>query len=147
MKTKVFFVFGLFTCILFLYLSGKQTDKINRRLLEDLDLKLRGRVSNVDNVQGFNGTGIIDVVITHSNIEYYDPRGKEQYYYCIIKNGIAEFYDGNASQCSPGDIIEVDTKKKLFTIIGRSSQYQQYSIFINTSESFYKYVREKHQKF
>lgn len=68
MKPKTFFTLFLPISLLFFYLTdkeaGKETDMRNKHLLQDLNLKLRGRINSVDAVRGYNGTGVIEVVIT-----------------------------------------------------------------------------------
>ena len=73
---------------------------------------MTGIVTDVDEVKGFNAYGIITVRILKTNITEYDPRDTMEFYYCIIRDSIAEIYD-HAFRNMIGDTINIDTKKEL----------------------------------
>ena len=67
-------------------------NKKDKKYFSDLNLKLIGVVEAVDLSYTPNGFGVVKVNIIESNKEYYDPRKDLEYYYCIIKDRKAEFY-------------------------------------------------------
>ena len=147
MKQVFFLLFGIISISIFFFLTNKRKDANERDFLTKLDLHLLGIVEDVDKVEGYNGTGVIRIKIINSNINDYDPRTINPFYYCIIKNGLAEIYDGNAQECNIGDTIEIDTQKKLLSWKNLGKENQKYTIWLNTRSSFYEYARKYHQKF
>jgi hypothetical protein len=141
MKPKYLLFIGLIAVIFFFYFNRKQEKRIDKQTLKELDLQLTGVVDSVDKLNGYNGTGIIRLKILTSNIDNYDPRNKLEYYYCIIKNGIAELYDGNANECFKGDTLKINTKTKIISWMNKKKQEQKYSIWISTDDDFYKYAK------
>jgi hypothetical protein len=124
----------------------RKEESINKIALNDLNLHLVGVVTNVDKLNGYNGTGVIDLKILNSNIQEYDPR-PNQFYYCIIKNGIAEVYDGLTDYLFEGDTVCINTEKR--TIVRKSMVKEKLegTIWVNSNKGFYDYIKKYHQKF
>lgn len=95
------------------YRPNDNLEEVGTRNFKGIEnLKLIGEIYEVlDDIGNYNGTGILRVRIIESNIKYYDPRDKQANYYCIIKNGKAEIYEGGLSGIKKGDIIHVDIAK------------------------------------
>jgi len=146
MKSTKLLLLGLGAAILFFILNNKHERKIEKHALENLNLQLVGVVDSVDKLNGYNGTGVIKLKIITSNIKYYDPRRHLDYYYCIIKNGIAEVYDGSADNLYRGDTVKINTKAKVITWTHDRNEKQSATIWINDSDSFYDYIKKYHQR-
>jgi hypothetical protein len=131
----------------FFWLFNKTITQCNaeRSYLGKLNLHLTGRIIDIDRVNGYNGFDIIKVKVLYTNKVYYDPRGKYENYYCIIKNGFAELYQ-DAINCSEGDTVDLNTDKMLFTI-RKSSGNKDEVIQINDDKRYYEYLKNNHQNF
>jgi len=145
MKKNIIALFVGIIVLLFVYFSKEGKSVVNREALEDLNLQLTGVVRRTDDPGNFNGTGIAGLKIISSNIENYDPRGKQEYYYCIIKNGEAEIYDSHVNFMSLGDTVVIDTKNRVIKYKSNNKEVEG-NIFVNTSERFYDYIKKHHQK-
>ncbi|WP_131539557.1 hypothetical protein [Pedobacter nototheniae] len=144
---RVFYVLlaGIIIILISLYFNLKTETRLNKATLEDLNLQLTGIVYKVDKVKGYNGFGIADLKIINSNIKNYDPRSKNDYYYCIIKNGKIEIYDIVVNAMTIGDTIKIDTKNK--TILYKNEgRKEEGTIMVNTDDGFYNYIKKHHQK-
>jgi len=148
MKCK--FILGVFTIsIIFMMCLGCTQvgfDPTEKASLKDMDLHVIGIVDSVRKLNGYNGTGVISMKVLKSNIKYYDPRDSFRYYYCIIKNGYAEVYDGHASHCFVGDTLDINTNRGLISWTNKVKKDQQYTIWINTNNRFYDYIKNYYQK-
>lgn len=133
-------VFGFIGIGIFFYISNKRDQAVNRESLEKLNLKLQGIVVNVDEVKGYSGYGIITVRVLKTNIKNYDPRGKVDYYYCVIKDSIAEIYD-HAFMRMLGDTLNINTHKRLWSWGSKWNRNNQGSIHVNHSLQYYNYIR------
>jgi len=131
--------------ILFIYYSMQDKKNVNKEALEDLNLQLIGIVYKIDDPGNFNGTGIANLKIISSSIKNYDPRGKQDYYYCLIKNGQAEIYSPHVKDLTFGDTVFIDTKSKIIRYKYNGSLVKG-NIFVNTSSRFYDYIKRHHQK-
>ena len=80
-KLFVFLVTAFFYGYYSISIKAQRTESI---ALDSLNLEMSGVVWKIENLNGFNGTGIIDVRIIKSNIKEYDPRNNIKYYYCLI---------------------------------------------------------------
>lgn len=139
----VYFVIATF---LFGYHLWKESHDSNR-YFDELNLQLKGKVLSIDIPQGYNGFAIVKVKVLETNKDYYDSRKEAKNYYCVIKNGIAEIYQHGVFNCEPGDIVIVDTRRRLFTIQNSDGTNDVQGILLTTSERFFKYVKKHHQKF
>jgi len=142
MRKVLFLLFGFIYIALFFYWTNNNKESIEKEMLEKLNLQLTGVVDEVNKVKGYNGTGIVKVRIISSNLKYYDPRPDKNYYYCIVNGDYAEIYDGNTQECFIGDTIKIDTKAKLISWMNAKKRSQKYTIWLNTSDRFYNYLRE-----
>ncbi len=124
----------------FFYSQNKRQNEIDKVGLQDLNLQLTGVVENVDNGANYHGYGIIRLRIINSNIQEYDPRTKQEFYFCVIKNGMAEIYEHTF--VSKVDTVTIDTKKKLMSYI-ENGKREIGSISINADENYYNYIRQK----
>lgn len=78
--------------IWYFYIDYKEQNRIDKELLENLNLQLTGVIDSVDVFNGYGGFGIIRLKIISSNMDDYDPRPDHAFYYCVIKKGTAEIY-------------------------------------------------------
>ena len=124
------------------YQKEKEIDKIG---LEDLNLKLTGVVVSVDYGDNFHSYGIIRLKVINSNIQEYDPRGKLQYYFCVIKNGMAEIYYHTPVSNTIGDTMQFDTGIKMGGFI-KNGKPDYGDISIYGDDSYYEYI-QKHTIF
>ncbi len=124
----------------FIYSENKRKREVDKVGLEDLNLQLVGVVDSVDNGDNFHGYGIIRLKIISSNIQEYDPRSKQEFYFCIIKNGMAEIYEHTF--VSKVDTVTIDTKKKTMSYIENGKEVVG-SISINANEGYYDYIKQK----
>jgi hypothetical protein len=114
---------------------------------KNFHLDLQGVVTAVDIPESSNGFGIIRVRILTSNIDDYDPRGKYKFYYCLIKRGIAEFYQGGASSCNVDDTVSVNTDNRVFLIVKPGRTVTQSIVLYDDNPAFFRYAESTHQKF
>ncbi|SCC63844.1 hypothetical protein GA0116948_12512 [Chitinophaga costaii] len=137
-------IVGIVLLIWEIHFDFHRRSEINKIALVDLDLELTGIVENVDNGDNFHGYGIIRLKIINSNIQAYDPRGKLQYYFCIIKDGIAEVYDhASSSNTFIGDTLVYNTREKISAIIKNGRKIKNGSIGVNTEDAYYRYITLK----
>jgi len=126
--------------IIFISLENKRQNKIDRVCLEDLNLQLVGVVDTIEEGRNYHGYGIIRVKIINSNIQEYDPRSQQEFYFCIIKNGIAEIY--THTFVTKVDTITINTKGKIISYI-KNGRKEQGSISINANKDYYNYIKQK----
>jgi hypothetical protein len=100
-----------------------------------LNLKLSGIVVDVDEVKGFNAYGIITVHILRTNFTEYDPRGSVEFYYCVIKDSIAELYD-HAFKSIVGDTLNIDTQRELQSWGSNWNEKDAGTIHVNADQSY-----------
>jgi len=126
--------------IIFISLENKRQNKIDRVCLEDLNLQLVGVVDTIEEGRNYHGYGIIRVKIINSNIQEYDPRSQQEFYFCIIKNGIAEIY--THTFVTKVDTITINTKGKIISYI-KNGRKEEGSISINANKDYYNYIKQK----
>jgi len=126
--------------IIFISLENKRQNKIDRVCLEDLNLQLVGVVDTLEEGRNYHGYGIIRVKIINSNIQEYDPRSQQEFYFCIIKNGIAEIY--THTFVTKVDTITINTKGKIISYI-KNGRKEEGSISINVNKDYYNYIKQK----
>ncbi len=126
--------------IIFISLENKRQNKIDRACLEDLNLQLVGVVDTIDEGRNYHGYGIIRVKIINSNIQEYDPRSQQEFYFCIIKSGIAEIY--THTFVTKVDTITINTKGKTISYI-KNGKKEEGSISINANQDYYNYIKQK----
>ena len=121
-------------------------DEDREKALAALNLKLTGIVEGVDKFKNHPGAGVIAVKVISSNVRYYDPRNELKYYYCIINKDHAELYDNGGFDINIGDSVKVDTKENRFYRKPPHRHWSATPLTLNTSDSFYTYIRKYHQK-
>ena len=148
MKKLLFFLFGFCGISLFFYFELKKSHDIKKIALGNLNLQLVGVVDSVDKVKNgyYHGFGIIRLKIINSNVQEYIPDSSQQYYYCKIRNGIAEIYD-HASLTFRGDTITVDTESRLISKIKNGQKTDEGSIAVCSNEGYYDYISKHGHKF
>src|SRR5258705_2137497 len=114
-QIKWFLLLALFAVAFGIYDAIRENEE-NKKYFRDLNLMLKGVVESVDLSYIPNGFGVVKVSIIESNKNFYDPRKDRKYYYCIIKDNQAEFYQYGLYDCKVGDTIEVNTRKRIFII-------------------------------
>jgi hypothetical protein len=114
---------GLF---LWTYYSYKFQSNADADYFDKLDLRLTGKVISIDKGNEYNGFDVIGVKIMHSNKAY------------------AELYQA-ATECSIGDIVEVDSKKEIFTIRKPEGNILK-DMLINDDKNYYEYLKKNHQR-
>jgi len=144
-KTKWWWV-AIILFLIFIIYDQIRISNYNKKYLINLNLVLTGIVESVDLSYIPNGFGVVKVNVIKSNINYYDPRNDHKYYYCLIKNSQAEFYQHALYECEIGDTIEVNTRERIFIIRNDGKRIQE-EIILYDNDKFYDYVRQKHQKF
>ncbi|NLN24059.1 MAG: hypothetical protein GX163_00020 [Bacteroidetes bacterium] len=107
-------------------------------------LKVIGKVYEVvDNIGNYHGMGIIRIDIIKSNIEYYDPRDKQANYYCIIKNGQAEFYVKGVSDIKPNDSIYVSIFDRKSLVYNSKRDFSRKLSMIVYPRRFFDFIKRK----
>jgi hypothetical protein len=127
--------------IIFFHLDTKRKNEIDKVGLEDLNLQLIGVIESVDKGNNYHGYGIIRLKIISSNIQEYDPRGKQEFYFCIIKNGVAEIYD-HTSVIFKKDTLVYDTKAKMGGYLRNGKKEDYGSISIYGNKDYYEYIKQ-----
>ncbi len=123
----------------YLYDSNKRKAVAKAGLL-DLNLQLTGVVDKViEGGSSYHGYGIIRLKIIHSSVDYYDPRSKLDFYYCMIKNGRAEIYDHTVGP--KVDTVYIDTRREIMSYMEDGSKVEG-SIGISTDEGYYDFIKE-----
>ncbi|OMP74878.1 MULTISPECIES: hypothetical protein [unclassified Chitinophaga] len=144
MKKVLIIIVGIVLFVWVLRSDCHRKNQTNKLALENLDLQLTGIVENVENGDNFHGYGIVRLRIVSSNIQTYDPRGKLQYYFCVIKDGVAEVYDhASTSNTFVGDTLVYNTKEKKGAIIKNGKKTQEGSIGVSTEDAYYRYIERK----
>ena len=134
---------GLLSLFIFISCETREASKY----FDDLNLKLTGVIERIDEVVSSNGFDVVRVRIIHTNIDLYDPRKGRDYYYCIIRNNHAEFYQGDTRGCEPGDTLEVDTRKRLFLVHKGNAPALKKEMILYDNEWFFNYVEKHYQNF
>ena len=122
-------------------------NKSDNEYFSELNLSLKGEVLSVYVPQDFKGFGVITIKILNTSLKHYDPRDKHPFYYCLIKDSIAQVYQRGSRTCSPGDIVEIDTKNRRFSLQSRTSGNKSWGIVLLHNASFYRLVEKKYQTF
>ena len=138
MKSVTLIIVFVLGGLVFLNLNITKQKEIDKVCLEDLNLQLVGLIDTIDEGNNYHGYGIIRLKIISSNIKDYDPRSKQEYYFCIIKNGMAEIYDHTPTKLKQDTLI-YNTKLKLtvakyYTPSGRCIQRLDYAHRAATGE-------------
>jgi len=136
LKKITFILFGIVLISLFFFYENKRTENINNKSIKDLDLKFSGVITEIEEVRSYNGYGIIRLKLINSNQESYDPRDSLDFYYCVVKNGIAEVYN-HAYRNMKGDTINIDTKRKTISYGSLGHEHDEGDIKLNSSEGYY----------
>ena len=145
---KLLTLIGLFALLIpVIWYTNKTREQNATKYFSTFDLNLKGKVLSVNVPDRFHGCGIIDLKILSTNIKYYDPRKELDGYLCLIKDSIAQIYQQGARSCSPGDIVEINTKDKKISVIRESRGNISSTIRLYPHRSFYKYVEKRHQSF
>jgi len=142
MKKLLLIISFVVALIFFFSLRAKKQNTVDKVCLEDLDLHLMGIIESVDKGDNFHGYGIIRLKIISSNIQEYDPRSKQDFYFCIIKKGIAEIYDHTPLEFKRDTVI-YDTKAKLGGYLINGEKVKYGSISINADKAYYDYIKKK----
>lgn len=144
MRKVLIVIVGVFLGVCFLRSDCDNKKEAEQNGLENLNLQLMGVVESIEEGESFHGYGIIRLKIISSNIQDYDARGKLQYYFCIIKNNIAEVYDHvSVSRTFVGDTLAYDTKEKLGSRIKNGKKTEEGSIGINRDDAYYRFIERK----
>ena len=112
----------------------KKTDSIDK-----INLELTGIVESVDLPESSNGFGIVRTRILQSDLSNYAPPPDADFYYCNIKDGVAEFYQLGGGDCRIGDTIKIDTQNGSFVILRKGNAIKK-DIVIYDNPAFYKYL-------
>jgi hypothetical protein len=139
----------IMVAILFVVVTiyNRIVERADNKYFSELNLNLKGEVLSVYVPQNFKGFGIVTIRILNTNLKYYDPRNMHAFYYCLIKDSIAQVYQRGARICSPGDIVEIDTKNRRFSLQSRTSGNKSWTIVLTHNSSFYRFVEKKYQSF
>jgi hypothetical protein len=146
MKEIRWFILFAFVAIGFGVYNAVSSHNRQKNYFDKLDLRLTGVVESLDLSYLPNGFGVVKVKILQANKNFYDPRKDLKYYYCLIKNGYAEFYQHGLYNCEIGDTVDVNTRKRVF-VIKNGSKTDVEDISLLMFDEFYDYVKKKHQKF
>jgi hypothetical protein len=143
MSKIVLFLICVIVGIIWFVLDNRESKKYDAKYFDGLKLKLKGEVLSVKTPRGFNGFGIIKVKILTSNVKKHDPRNNFRYYYCIIQDSLAEVYQLSSKSCSPGDIVDIDTDRRIFTLYKANGEKFSWEIVLNKSDFFLKYLQKR----
>ncbi len=142
MKSVILILVFVIGGLIFFSLNIKKQNEIDKVCLEDLDLQLIGVIDTVYEGNNYHGYGIIRLKIISSNIKEYDPRSKQEFYFCIIKNGMAEMYDHTPTNLKQDTLI-YNTKLKLSAFLRNGKKEQEGSISVNANKDYYSYIKRK----
>jgi len=142
MKSVTLIIVFVLGGLVFLNLNITKQKEIDKVCLEDLNLQLVGLIDTIYEGNNYHGYEIIRLKIISSNIKDYDPRSKQEYYFCIIKNGMAEIYDHTPTKLKQDTLI-YNTKLKLRAYLRNGKQEQEGSISVNSNKDYYSYIKRK----
>ncbi len=91
-----------------LFIYGKSISNKNYNYLNEINLKLSGRVTELTKLKQGHDYGIITVDIKNSSLDYYDERRHKKVYFGVIKNSKAEIIVTNISLFQERDSIHID---------------------------------------
>lgn len=140
MKRLKWVLCGIIWIGYFFYADSVESNQLAAEL-EKSNLVFSGVVTNIKEVNGYNGYGIITLRILNSNTQVYDPRDAVKYYYCIIKNDVAEVYD-HAFARMIRDTLNINTSKRIMSIGSRGNEKEEGSIHINPNEGYFNYISQ-----
>lgn len=108
------------------------------------NLKLTGEVYDVlSDIGNYHSTGILRVNIIETNMEYYDPRDKQANYYCIIKQGKAEFYVKGVSDIKPNDSIYINILEGKSMVYNSNRDFHRELSMIVYPRRFFDFIKRK----
>lgn len=128
-------------------LECQETNTYDNKYFNDLRLNLKGEVLSVETPRSSNGFGIIRVKVLNSNVKNYDPRDRYRYFYCLIKDSIAELYQLSAKSCNPGDTVIVNTDKREFTLNRSNGEILKWEIILYKNDFFYNRLKRRNSSF
>lgn len=126
--------------VIFLYTENKKKEQIDKVGLDDLNLQLVGIVDSIDNGKNYHGYGIVRLKIIESNVQDYDPRSSQKFYFCVIKNGIAEIY--THTFIDKIDTVKINTKDRTIAT-KKNGRFDTGSISIYADKDYYNYIKQK----
>ncbi len=137
---NVFSALVILSFLCFIIYSDKKSEEKVYRSLQNSGLIFSGIVTKATTTNN-HGFGIITLKLLKSNREDYDARDSIQYYYCIIKNGIAEVYD-HASETQIGDTLNINAPNLMLYYRTKKGTMDSGSISMSRTDSYYDYIRE-----
>ena len=135
-KNIIVALLAVITIVFFLWYDSRSRRSVETNALNDLHLKMAGVVTHVDLPTGYNGNGIISLILSNSNIDNYDPRERLKYYFCLIKGKRAELYTG-AYGILVGDSVYVNTTERRIRVGRKGKLVMDGSINISSNLGFY----------
>jgi len=88
--------------------ESNDEDRYEETYFKNLNLHLIGIIKDVK-ITNTNDCGILYIKILNSNINHYDPRKKEKYYYCVIKDYKAEILQDDIREFRKNDSVIIDS--------------------------------------
>ena len=88
-----------------------------------------------------HGFGITTLKLLQSNRKEYDARDSIQYYYCVIKDSIAEIYD-HASENRIGDTLSINAPHLMLYYRTKEGTIDSGSMSMSRTDSYYDYIRK-----
>lgn len=140
MRIFIMIIIFILGAVIFLYTENKKQEEFDKVCLDELNLRMIGVVDTFDNGRNYHGYGILRLKIIESNIQDYDPRGKMKFYFCVIKNGIAEIY--THTFITKVDTVIINTKDRIISA-KMNGRYDTASISIYADPDYYNYINQK----
>ena len=88
--------------------ESNDEDRYEETYFKNLNLHLIGIIKDVK-ITNTNDCGILYIKILNSNINHYDHRKKEKYYYCVIKDYKAEILQDDIREFRKNDSVIIDS--------------------------------------
>ena len=136
---------GILAIVVLIY--NRIVNKSDNKYFSELNLNLKGEVISAHVISNSNGFGVVEIKIFSTNLKHYDPRNKHSFYYCLIKDSVAQVYESGARDISTGDTAEIDTKNRRFSLQSKTYGNRTWRIVLLKDASFYSHVEKKYQSF
>lgn len=143
MRIAIVIILGIICTAIVVFVTVKEHQNAED-YFQQLNLQMTGVVeTKPDCPNSSNGFCVIDIKVLKANIKEYDPRGKRDYYYGILKDGRAEIYQLGAHELDVGDTVSIDTNRRVLFCHNKNKSF---AILLPANDHFFEYVKRKYQK-